>query len=125
MTVIERISLCLKEKGYKQTDLAKALSEKGVTKQTITDWKKNKSSSYYELMPEIAAFLSTTTDHLFTGNKKMPLPDMGAAGLLNAAIEAAKLTDGDGMLTEESAKVVSDFILANADMLKKLVSNDL
>ena len=75
MTVIERIITCLREKGYRQNDLATALEKKGVAKQTITDWKSGKSKTYYELMPEIACFLSTTTNYLLTGQEPLP-PDV-------------------------------------------------
>ena len=72
MTVIERIILCLRDKGYRQNDLALALERKGVAKQTITDWKSGKSKTYYELMPDIAGFLTTTTDYLLTGKEPLP-----------------------------------------------------
>ena len=72
MTVIERVIFCLREKGYRQNDLATVLEKRGVAKQTITDWKSGKSKSYYELMPDIACFLSTTTDYLLTGQEPHP-----------------------------------------------------
>ena len=39
--------------------------------------KSGKSKSYYELMPEIACFLSTTTDYLLTGQEPLQ-PDVTA-----------------------------------------------
>ena len=67
MSVIERIISCLNDKGHKQIDLAEALKDKGVTKQTITDWKNGRSNTYYELIADISAFLSVSTDYLLKG----------------------------------------------------------
>lgn len=64
MDVINKIISTLKEKGYTQVDLAKALKEKGVNKQTITDWKSGKSNTYYSLIAEIADFLKVSADYL-------------------------------------------------------------
>jgi transcriptional regulator with XRE-family HTH domain len=67
LDIINRILLLLSKKGFKQIDLAEHLKDKGVTKQTITDWKKGKSSSYYPLIVDIAHFLGTSIDWLLTG----------------------------------------------------------
>ena len=64
MTVIERIIEQLKARDIKQTDFANALRNKGVTKQTITDWKLGKSKTFYELMPDIADYFGVSADYL-------------------------------------------------------------
>jgi len=64
LSVIDKIIITLKAKGYSQVDLANALKDKGVTKQTITDWKSDKSNTYFVLIADIAAFLEVPTDYL-------------------------------------------------------------
>jgi hypothetical protein len=62
LNTITRILKLLSEKGFKQIDLANHLKDKGVTKQTITDWKSGKNNSYHLYIVDIANFLKTTTD---------------------------------------------------------------
>ena len=78
MTVIDRIIDCLKKEGKQQIDLASALKDKNVTKQTISDWKRGKSNSYYEMMPEIADYFGVSTDFMLGRlDEKSPLDNAG------------------------------------------------
>lgn len=92
MNIIERILLKAKEKGLNQSLLAQHLSDFGVTKQTITDWKTNKSNSYYYLIADIANVLNVSCDYLLTGKDS-------AAELTEAEIKLlekySKLLDGE------------------------------
>lgn len=71
MDTITRIIACVKEKKITQVQLAEHLKEKGVKKQTITDWKSGKSNTYYELIDEIAKYFGVTTEWLLTGKEQI------------------------------------------------------
>lgn len=73
MNTLERILSIAKENKINQANLAdnlcKMVSFK-ITKQTITDWKGGKSSSYYFCIPEIASLLNVSCDYLLTGEER-------------------------------------------------------
>jgi len=72
LALIDNIISMLKLKGITQVDFAKALSDKGVTKQTITDWKRGKSNTYYLLLTDISNFLGVSADSLLETKKDAP-----------------------------------------------------
>jgi transcriptional regulator with XRE-family HTH domain len=92
LNTITRILKLLSEKGFKQIDLANHLKDKGVTKQTITDWKSGKSNSYHLYIVDIANFLKTTTDWLLTGE--------GERTVSSAIAQQYQSSDSEAMLFE-------------------------
>jgi len=72
LSVLDRIIATLKMKGMSQVELAAALKDYGVTKQTVTDWKSGKSNTYYSLIAEIAGILEVSSDYLFNIKKSAP-----------------------------------------------------
>jgi len=53
-----------------------------------------------------------------------PITNEKAAEILQSAFVKGGLTDKSGTLTEDGASVISDFILNNASILKKLMNED-
>ena len=72
MSVIDNIMTLLKNRNISQVQFAVDFVNKGVKKQTITDWKSGKSNSYYQMIAEIAQYLNVTTDYLLTGAEPFP-----------------------------------------------------
>lgn len=92
MNIIERILLKAKEKGLNQSLLAQHLSDFGVTKQTITDWKTSKSNSYYYLIADIANILNVSCDYLLIGKESGSERSEAEIKLLE---KYSKLSDGE------------------------------
>ena len=107
LAVIDNIIAILKSRGYRQVDLAEALKDKGVTKQTITDWKSGKSNSYYMLIAEIAAFLDISADKILEikkdASKEAPDIDMSIDELSNIIL---RLSDEGRRQLLEHARLV-------------------
>ena len=133
--MVGRIRALTKEKG---TTVNKMLVSCGLGKSLISDMEARSSYPTVDKLAKISEHLDVTLDFLLgrTDNKdtaeklqtqesklKKPLSDSRAAEVLQVAFVKAGLTDENGMLYEDSAKVISDFILTNSDMLKKLVGN--
>ena len=53
-----------KEKGLRNSDVSKAT---GVSKQTLSDWKKRNSTPKAETLKRIADYLGVSVDYLLTG----------------------------------------------------------
>lgn len=67
MGVKERIFLLVDAQYAEQKDFAEAL---GVTASVVSEWRREKSSSYTKRLPEIAAILGTTAEYLLTGEEQ-------------------------------------------------------
>ena len=69
MCILDRITKEQKEQGKSQKDLCEYL---GLTKNTFTEWKSGRNTSYKKYLPEIAEFLGVSVDYLLgkTENKK-------------------------------------------------------
>ena len=76
MTPPEIITLLLKKQNRTQKELSDFL---GLSQSAITDWKKGKTESYKDYLPEISEFFSVSIDYIMTGEdtKKEPPPSDG------------------------------------------------
>lgn len=64
MDIVERIFLLLDKSGMEQKEFAKKV---GTYPQTVSLWRKQKSSSYRKYLPQIAEVLHTSVQWLLTG----------------------------------------------------------
>jgi transcriptional regulator with XRE-family HTH domain len=84
LSAINEIIRMLNDKGLKQMDLADRLKDKGVTPQTVTDWKAGRSRTYYLHINEIADFLGATPECLLgfdDGEAPAHMQDLDGAAL--------------------------------------------
>lgn len=72
MNIVDRIIKLINDAGYTQKSFAEKFGN-GIKQQTITDWKSNKSNSYYFIIPQLAIFFDVSTDYLLglTNNPKL------------------------------------------------------
>lgn len=61
MSTAEKIFYILKEKGIKQTTLARHM---GLSRQLVFKWKIGESKSFYRYLEDIAQFLDVSADYL-------------------------------------------------------------
>ncbi len=61
MSALDRIIEELKANNKTQTELCEHL---GIRRQAFSDWKSERSLSYYKLLPQIAEFLDVSVDYL-------------------------------------------------------------
>ena len=70
MSILDSIIEELKKQKKKQKDLTDYL---GLSKNSFTEWKAERSKSYQKYLPQIAEFLNVSVDYLLSGeNKKSP-----------------------------------------------------
>lgn len=118
MSIVDRIITTARQKGYTQVALADALKEHHVTKQTITDWKAGKSSTYYMLISELAALLDVSADYLLTG-KTLPAEEERLLSDFRLLDDAGKneLFDLLGRLTQGAKiqKLLEEYAVPTTD----------
>jgi transcriptional regulator with XRE-family HTH domain len=102
----------MKEKGVSQIKFADDFSHLGVKKQTVTDWKRGHSNTFFSIILEIANYFNVSTDYLL-GNTDDPTPpkkEFTSQDKLN--YEIAKLTPENRKQAEkfiEFLKTQEDF----------------
>ena len=67
MDTLRNIVSIMEMKKIKQNQLTDYL---GVTKNTFSNWKSGRNSSYKKYLPQIAEFLGVSVDYLITGTEK-------------------------------------------------------
>ena len=65
--ILNNIFRLIQIKGVRQTDLAQYL---GISRNAISQWKINKSSSYMDYLDKIALYFDVSTDDLLHPDKK-------------------------------------------------------
>ena len=83
MSVLNRITALLKERGLQQKALCEHL---GLKAQAYTNWKGGSNDSYMKYLPEIAAFFGVSVDYL------LGTPSTAEASLLPAELLAVIAT---------------------------------
>lgn len=56
-------------------------------------------------------------------DKNIPLTNQQGDKILKNALDKLGFLDKNGIITEEGSKIISEFILNNSDMLRKLLNN--
>ena len=123
--MVERILQLLKDRGVTAYKLT---SDLGIGSGSVSDWKKGRAKPSYGSLVKIADYFDVAVEYLEgktdIPEKKQPLSNQRAAEVLRQALAQSDLTDGEGELSEAGAAVISRFILANQDMLKKLIKEE-
>lgn len=61
MGILDIIILTMQEKGIQQKDISDFL---GLSRNTVSEWKRGKSESYLKHLPKIADYLDVSVDYL-------------------------------------------------------------
>jgi transcriptional regulator with XRE-family HTH domain len=103
LVTIDRILNLLKNKGISQTKFAEDLKHLGIKKQSITDWKIGRSTSFYPIILDIANYFNVSTDYLLgsTDDPTPPKKEFTAEDKLNYEISR---------LTPEKRKQAEQFV---------------
>lgn len=77
ISILDIITIELERQNKSQKDLCEYL---GMTKNTYTNWKAGKSSSYKKYLPEIAEYLNVSIDYLLgkEDHEQKKVPDLKA-----------------------------------------------
>jgi transcriptional regulator with XRE-family HTH domain len=116
----ENLKKARKAKGLTQDDVAAFLN---VKRQTYSAYERNISIPDALTLEKLSEFFSVDLSAFFE-NKNKPLSNKKAADVLQAKLAGSVLTDENGEFDEQTADVISRFIIANEDMLKKLINED-
>lgn len=120
---LERVNLLLKEVGITTN---KMLSDCNLNKDTIGNIKIGKKPSIDRIVT-IANYLNVSVDYLIgvsdirDPKKIAPLSKERGSEILQRALCDTGLLNQDGSISEENAEIISDFLVSNAEMLKKLM----
>ena len=131
---MNNLRLIRKKRGF----TCETLGEKvNVGKSAVSKYERGEIQPSQDVLKKMAEVLGCSIDYLLgvTDNPlpatvimpsetKQPLSDEKAAEVLQLALVKGKLTSNDGLLSEKGAQVLSDFILANANILKKLIDDN-
>lgn len=96
-----RIFELLDELKMEQQAFASAV---GVSDDTASDWRRQRSKSYTKYIPKIAEVLNTTTEYLLTGEGpkiKAPASESGEGALKEDHIKAAFFEGAEDLSKEE------------------------
>lgn len=121
-----RLNKCRKSKNLTQEDIAEYLN---VGKNTVSRYENGERTPDFETLLKLAEYFNTSVSYLVGEtddptaiNEKSPLPIEEGDLLLTQALEETGLLDTDGHLSKKGEKIISEFIINNADMLKKLMN---
>lgn len=96
----------------------------GVSQSTVGMWESGKNKPEYANLAKLADIFNVSIGEL-TGSeeiKKTPLTEEQGDKILKDALGKLGFLDENGSLTEEGSKIISEFILNNSDMLRKLLN---
>lgn len=113
MSIVKRIFSLADEQFAEQKDFAKALD---LPPSIISEWRREKSSSFTKRIPEIARVLGTTSDYLLTGEKNETRASESGDGqaqklaraMQNVGIDVDELTEVDMARIAQMAKIALD-----------------
>lgn len=124
MSILNSIIEELKKQKKKQKDLTDYL---GLSKNSFTEWKAERSKSYQKYLPQIAEFLNVSVDYLLSGeNKKSPDTspdemserDRDALRLYRALIASGYIREGETLSPEQVGTLKSVITLLNSSFGK-------
>jgi len=133
--LVERILELMAKHGVKGNQLTSSI---GMGHSAVSDWSKGRAKPSYGALVKIANYFDVSVEYLegktdnpapkhtevLEDNKKQqPLSNKKAAAILKALADA-DIAKEDEDLDEDGIKVLSDFLIANAPMLKKLMNKD-
>ena len=124
---MENLRSLRKKRGFTCESLGRIV---GVGKSTMAKYERGDIQPSQEVLKKMIETLDTTADYLLgltndeKSKEKQPLSDEKAAEILQVAFIKSKLADKDGNLSDHGAQVISDFIVTNANILKKLINEN-
>lgn len=116
------LKILRKEKHMRQIDIAKYL---GINQNTYSYWERGLIKIDNESLDKLSKLFECSIDYIL-GNSvyreiNKPLSNDEGNRILREALEKIGFINDDGSINEEGSKLISDFIIANGNILKKLI----
>lgn len=123
MEINERIFHLLNQQGKKASALADFL---GIKPSSITGWKNEGSYPSSKYIQKISEFLNVPIEYLVNGstvdnfveNENNPVSEERGIIIMQNMLKGTSLVDENNNLTENSAKIIGDFLKANEELLQ-------
>lgn len=97
----------------------------GVSQSTVGMWESGKNKPEYANLVKLADIFNVSIGELAGSeeDKKIPLTEKQGDKILKDTLDKLGFLDENGVITEEVGKMISEFILNNSDMLRKLLND--